>query len=301
MKDLLTEDRGLGSAYERYCLYQLFDSWTEEFGVKTMLEGPVDGMAGIAGVHGVGLAKKGVKVVSAVPSEAHAKITRAVYEASSASENVNVVVASEADVSTLPQSEMVVCYHALSFVSDWREYLRAIAKLATKVLIVAVCNPDNWGVTMMQTLARLQGSRSAGPPAEWRTEVLAPELWNIGRVRAHTYFDAPWWPDLPAFDQADAYAGRSVFDRLKKKFTVRNVGASTETKLADKFVYGPDRWPYFGGPGFRDELLPALLKHPAFEASSERVKRRTAHLHAFVVDVRPRTPQQRRKLVTVAA
>ena len=192
MKDLLSEDRGLGSAYERYCLYQLIDGWAEQFGVETMLEGPVDGMAGIAGVHGAGLARRGVKVVAAVPSEAHAKITRAVYAASDASHNVDVVVASEADVSTLPQSDMVICYHALSFVANWREYLAAVSKLATKALIVAVCNPDNWGVSVMQTLARMQGNRNAGPPESWHTDVLAPELWRIGRVRAHTYFDAPW-------------------------------------------------------------------------------------------------------------
>jgi hypothetical protein len=61
-------------------------------------------------------------------------------------------------------------------------------------------------------------------------------------------------------------------------------------------VYGPERWPYFGGPGWLDELEPALLRHPAMEGASERVVKRMAHLHAFVVDRRPRTPQARRQL-----
>lgn len=298
MKDLLREDRGLGSAYERYCLNQLIDRWAEEYGVETMLEGPVDGMAGIAGVHGTVLARRGIEVVAAVPTEAHAEITRAVYASSNAADHVKVVVAGEGDVESLPKSDMVICYHALSFVGDWQAYLEKVGKLAKKVLVVAVCNPDNWGVTLMKTLARVQGHKKAGPPDNWYTDKLAPELWKIGRVREHTYFDAPWWPDLPAFDRADSYAGRSVVDRLKKMVQRRKGEAKVESKLADKFVYGADNWPYFGGPAFRSELMPALLKHPSFEGASPKVRARTAHLHAFVVDVRPRTPRERRRLKT---
>jgi hypothetical protein len=131
-------------------------------------------------------------------------------------------------------------------------------------------------------------------PESWRTDVLAPLLWEIGRVREHTYFDCPWWPDL------QVSPGQSLADRLKKmvkgdrfKFT----NAPEDAKVADKFVYQPGRWPYFGGAGWVDELLPALLRHPGFDGSgSPRLRARTAHLHAFVVDLRPRTPRARRRL-----
>jgi hypothetical protein len=39
-----------------------------------------------------------------------------------------------------------------------------------------------------------------------------------------------------------------------------------------------------------------LLRHPGFDGSAGKLRSRLAHLHAFVVDVRPRTPQARRKL-----
>jgi hypothetical protein len=298
VKELLREDRGLGSAYERHYLYKLIDGWARDFEVESMLEGPVDGMAGVAGVHGVGLARRGVSVVSVVPSEEHAVVTRGLYAACGASADVRV--GGEDEVATLPRADMVICYHALGFVGDWRAYLAEVAKLARKVLVVTVCNPDNWGVTVMQTLARLQGHKNAGPPESWHTEVLAPELWKAGRVREHTYFDAPWWPDLPAFHQADSYAGRSVSDRLKKMLK-RSGPGPVESKLADKFVYGVDRWPYFGGAGWADELEPALRKHPSMETARASVRARTAHLHAFVVDMRPRTPRERRRLAQVEA
>jgi hypothetical protein len=298
VNEVLTQDRGLGTAYERYCLYQLIDAWAKRFEVTSLLEGPVDGMAGVSGVHGVGLAKRGVSVVSAVPSEAHALVTRGVYETCGAS--ADVIVASDGEVATLPRADMVICYHALGFVGDWRQYLAEVAKLARKVLVVAVCNPDNWGVSVMQTRARLRGNKGAGPPESWRTEILAPELWRVGRVSEHTYFDCPWWPDLPAFDQADAYAGRSVADRLKKMVSrKRKAGAPSDSRLADKYVYGVGRWPYFGGEGWLDDLMPALLKHPCMEGARSSVRKRTAHLHAFVVDMRPRTPRERRRLAQI--
>jgi hypothetical protein len=249
----------------------------------------------VAGVHGVGLAKRGVKVVAALPTDDHAKVARGVYETLGAP--ADVVVAPDEGFGSLPRSDMVVSYHALSFVDDWRTHLRAAAALAKKVLVVTVCNPDNWGVAVVRAMAKLRGIRGMEAPESWRTEILAPELWNLGRVRAHTYFDCPWWPDL------QVSPGQSLTDRLRK-MTSRSF-AFTDTpegsKVAERFVYGPGRWPYFGGPTWIDELMPALLKHPCFEgARSPAVRRRSAHLHAFVVDMRPRTPRQRRNLARAA-
>jgi hypothetical protein len=300
VKHLVPEDRGLGTAYERYCFYQLLDSWAKQFEVETFLEGPVDGMAGVAGVHGVGLAQRGVKVVSAVPTHEHADVARGIYAACNAPAEITVLSGEDPEsIASLPKSDMVVCYHALSFVDDWRSYLKTVASLAKKVLVVTVCNPDNWGVAMIRTLARLRGVKGMEAPESWQKDILAPELWQLGRVREHTYFDCPWWPDL------QVSAGQSLTDRLKKmsfakgfKFT----DTPEESQLAASFVYGTERWPYFGGPGWVDELLPALLKHPCFEgAKAKVVRKRSAHLHAFVVDMRPRTPRERRRLAQAAA
>lgn len=293
MKHFIPDDRGLGTAYERYCFYQRLDAIAREYDVASMLEGPVDGMAGVAGVHGVGLAARGVEVTSAVPTEAHAEVARAIYEGAP---TARVVVAGEADVASLPRADLVLCYHALSFVEDWRAYLADVARLAKKVLVVAVCNPDNWGVALIRAAARIRGVSGAEAPESWRKDVLGPELWRHGRVRDHLYFDCPWWPDL------QVSPGQTLADRVKKllgrgafKFT----DTHEEAQVAERFVYGPGRWPYFGGPGWQEELLPALLKHPAFEGASKGVQARAAHLHAFVVDMRPRTPQARRRLATV--
>jgi hypothetical protein len=290
----IEQDRGLGTAYERWCFYQRMNQWAEEFGVETALEGPVDGMAGVRGVHCAGLARTGIKVVAAVASDRARAIAQGVYERVAPQAGVDVrVVSDEARVGELPGSDLVLVYHALPFVDDWKRYLQTMGKLAKKVLVVATCNPHNWGFTAVSWIGGVKA------PDVWRTETLAPELWNLGRVRDHVYFDAPWWPDLPVAP------GQSLANRLKQMFIgkegARFAAPERDAVLAAKYVYGPDRWPYFGGPGWLDELQPALLRHPAFEGTKESVARRMAHLHAFVVDMRPRSPQARRRLTQVAA
>jgi hypothetical protein len=294
----IEHDRGLGTAYERWCFYQRLDGWATEYDVGSALEGPLDGMAGVSGVHLVGLGRRAVRVTSAVATDEKARLARAVYARAGAPVDVRVVPprqAPDGGWGDLPPSDMVVAYHALPLVDDWRSYLRAVARLARKVLVVTVCNPDNWGVAAIRLAGRLRGRRDLAPPESWRTDVLAPELWALGRVREHVYFDAPWWPDL------QVAPGQSLVDRARQltrqgrgavRFTAEERGA----RLAERFVYGPERWPYFGGDGWVEELLPALLRHPGFDGSKLRLLPRLAHLHAFVVDMRPRTPQARRKL-----
>ncbi len=298
---LIEHDRGLGTAYERWRFYQLVDRWASDYGVASALEGPVDGMAGVGGVHLAGLARRGVRTTSALPTQDRARVARDVYARVGAG-NVDVRVVADplAAAGELPPSDLVLAYHALPLVPDWRAYLGALARLARKVLIVTVCNPQNWGVAAVRLAASLRGLRGVEPPESWRTESLAPELWSLGRVREHVFFDAPWWPDL------QVAPGQSLRDRARQllgqrrdrlRFTAEASGAG----LATRFVYGAGRWPYFGGEGWTDELEPALRRHPAFESARPWLARRVAHLHAFVVDVRPRTPQARRRLARAAA
>lgn len=291
---VVEHDRGLGTAYERWCFYQLIQDWAARHGIESALEGPVDGMAGIRGVHCVGLARQGVRVVSAVTTERAAELARGVYARAAPRAAVDVrTIPDMASLESLPASDLVLVYHALPFVTDWRDYLRRLAARARKVLVVATCNPANWGFLAVSLLGRVAA------PDVWRTETLAPALWEVGRVRDHVYFDAPWWPDLPVAP------GQSVADRLKQMFTMRGGARFAPPEkgavLAARYVYGPERWPYFGGDGWLDELQPALLRHPAFEGSRRKLVERMAHLHAFVVDVSPRTPQARRRSLVGSA
>ena len=295
MREPVYDDRGLGTAYERYCFYQRMEAWASAYGIGSLLEGPFDGMAGVPGVHGVGLARQGVNVTSVVDSEAQVTATHGIYASVGAAAEVHALgEPGYESPAELPMADMVLVYHAFAFVSDWRAHLREMARHANKLLVVAVCNPDNWGVSFVRLLAKARGVSGPISPESWHTEHLAPLLWELGRVKEHSYFDAPWWPDLPVSP------GQSLADRLKKLVVSDRDAESLMQReggeLAKKFVFNREKWPYFGGPGWADELHPAMKRHPTFERASEKVKAYTSHLHVFVVDVSARTPQARRRL-----
>ena len=293
----IDRDRGLGTAYERWCFYQLVEKWALEYGVESALEGPVDGMAGISGVHLVGLARQGIHVASASTTPEKVSLAREVYDTALAVAPVDLrLVVDPMDAADqLPRADMVIAYHSLHLVDDWRDYLRALAKLARKVLVVTVCNPDNWGVALVRTARRLRGQRGVDVPRTWCTEALAPELWSLGRVRDHVYFDAPWWPDLQVAPRAIAARSRAAtgFAAARQGAVYRRRGereARRPLRLRSRALALLRR------RRMGRRALPALLRHPGFDGTPTRWIPRLAHLHAFVVDMRPRTPQARRRL-----
>jgi hypothetical protein len=259
-------DRGLAVAYERHCFYGLLEDWAVRYDVRTALEGPIDGIDGVPGVHGLCLARRGVKVLSLLPTASAAGTARAIYAAAGAAGAAEVRVEEPLRLAEdLPVCDMVIAYHALGAVADWSSYLGRLARLARRVLVLTVPNPARWRRGVVGGLAGLRGE---GPDASSRTSALAPVLWEIGRVREHVYFDCPSW-------SGSRRSRRSGGDA--------------------RFDYGPERWPYFGGPGWSDELLPALLAHPGLDGAETKLLPRIARMHAFVVDVRARTPQARKR------
>jgi hypothetical protein len=82
----------------------------------------------------------------------------------------------------LEPADLVMVHDALGEAADWRAYLEQLAGLARKVLVLLVPNPQHllgWG-----------RERALGSLA-----TLAPVLWELGRVREHTYVDVPWGLD----------------------------------------------------------------------------------------------------------
>jgi SAM-dependent methyltransferase len=62
-KQYLTDyDEGLGVVYERLVLNDYLDHLVDRFGVRSVLEAPVYGMAGVSGINSVQLARRGCQV-----------------------------------------------------------------------------------------------------------------------------------------------------------------------------------------------------------------------------------------------
>src|SRR5580704_14215339 len=76
---LAKEDLGLGTAYERVAIYKLFDRWSEGRRIESAAEGPLDGMAGIPGLHLMGFAHRGIHATVCLPDDDAIARVRAIY------------------------------------------------------------------------------------------------------------------------------------------------------------------------------------------------------------------------------
>jgi len=263
-------DVGLGTAYERWAVYELLKTWLGPLGVSTALEGPVDGMAGIPGLHLIPAAVRGARVTVAVSDAEAAEVVRGVYRTVGVEDRLDVRVSAD-----WPEGswDLVLAYNALPSVPDWRSYLSDAARRARRRLLVSVTHPASYGVFLRKTLRLVQ----PGPrPLELfdhpstKPRALEPELERHGRIVGDAYVDCPWWPDL--FVETGETLLTGTLSRLPFGGRYRRgpAAAAPPRDGAEPFLYGPGRFPFFGGAGWAEELEPALRRHPNLEGTRFR-------------------------------
>lgn len=277
-------DVGLGTAYERLAVYRLLDRWFPGRPPRAALEGPVDGMAGIPGLHLLGLARRGAEVTVALPEAEALSGVEAVYRAAGARERLRAV---QVGARQMPEGrfELVLSYNALPLEPDWRACLKAIARLSDRYLLVAVTNPGSYGVTLRKAQRRLEPTRREElfDHESTRPGVLEPELSRLGRIAAHAYFDCPWWPDL-FVPTGQRLLGAS----LKSLPWVGPLLGVLAAEKPDPYRHAGDHFPLFEGLLGYSELLKSLRLHPTFDERGERAGRTFGHLHAYLVELRSR-------------
>jgi hypothetical protein len=275
-------DTGLGTAYERVAIYQLFDRWFGGRAVQTALEGPIDGMSGISGLHGLGLAKAGTKVCVELTDPKALEWTRAVYQHLGLEKQLQLVLSPEQTMLTA-QAEAVISYNALPLLDTWQDYLAQLAGRSTRYLGVVVLSPFSYGVQ----LHRLQRKLRGGGKTEWydhpstRPEILRAELEKHGRVVAYDFLDCPWWPETMG-----ASLG-GLIGAVKARVPGLGGGAPAAGPATPtgRHVYGAEKFPYFADHLEHPALAAVLRKHPVFDRfPSNTLHKAFGHLHGFLVE-----------------
>jgi hypothetical protein len=256
-------DVGLGTAYERWAVYELLRKWLASNPPRTALEGPIDGMAGIPGLHLMPAAALGARVTVVAPDAEGAAVVRGVYETAGLADRLDVRIGP-----AWPDGpfDVVLTYNALPSVPNWRAHLSEAAARAERTLVVSVTHPSSYGVYLRRALRLLQ----PGPkPLELfdhpstSARLLEPELRRYGRIVDDAFVDCPWWPDLFVDTGETLLTGTLGRLPLGRRFLQGPAAPSSAAAQADEpFLYGPGRFPFFGGAGWFDELEPALRRHP---------------------------------------
>jgi len=275
---LATQDLGLGTAYERVAIYKLMDRWSQGLALRTACEGPLDGMAGIPGLHLLGLAKKGISVTVCLPDEGALSRVRTLYRRLGVDSRLTTRVL-QADAIPTDSVDVLLSYNALPYVTDWREYLDRLFAARARWFFVVVSNSASYGTYLRRLQRTIRGEKviELFDHEAARRETIEAELSRRGRLVAHDYLDCPWWPDflLPARKNL---AG----DMMSKLRGVRGRAGGPERR----FVFDENDYPFFEGEVGYEEMMRSLAWHPVFDRAPEPLARFFGHLQGYVVEKR---------------
>lgn len=255
-------DVGLGTAYERWAVYELLGKWFTDDTPATALEGPVDGMAGIPGLHLLPAAARGTRVTVIVPDAEGAEVVRGVYRTVGLEDRLDARAGATWPDETF---DVVLTYNALPSVPDWKRYLAEAASRARRQLVVSVTHPASYGVFLRKALRVVQPGEKPielfDHPSTFR-RTLEPELRKHGRITGDAFVDCPWWPDLFVETGETLFTGTLSRLPFGAGFRRGPASAAPATPGEEPFLYGPGRFPFLGGAGWGEELEPALHRHP---------------------------------------
>lgn len=264
-----SRDVGLGTAYERRAIYRALDRWLPD-PPKTAVEGPVDGMAGLPGLHLLGLARRGTRVTVVHPDGDALERVRVVY--ARAGLGARLEVARERPDRRF---DLALAFN-LASTEDWRAALRASVAGAERAALF-VTHPRSWGTWVRRGLRLLE--RGARGPELFEhpacdPDVLEPALRALGVIERRAFVDCPWWPDLFV----------SPGETLLGATAARLSGAGRRPARTP-YDYGPADFPWATSPP--RGLARALARHPGFDAWPAPVASIFAHHRAYLVRTVP--------------
>lgn len=199
----LTEyDEGLGLVYERFVLNGYLERLRVRNGIRTVLEAPLYGMAGVSGINSVVLAQAGCEVTLVDDNPERAEGVRRIWDELGLDAAVLEIEASEWGSLPFDDSSFDVAWNwaALWYLPDAEALLHELARVSGDLVFVAMPNRRQLGYLLRKRMLE---------PDFFET---VDERWvSMGRIRRvledegltiieRGVMDVPPWPDtvMPA-------------------------------------------------------------------------------------------------------
>jgi hypothetical protein len=197
-------DSGLGTTFERWALNRYLSRLQDRLGLKTVLEGPGDGMTGISGINSLVLALGGADVTVALTDSGRADLARKVWGRHLSGHPASWRIASDGALPSGPRLfDLVWNFNVMTRQERPSELLGAICGLSRRFVLIFVPNRKNYSFF----LHRLHHRVAKQPWDHGAVELMSPGYWRkalsgFGFGRCETvWLDCPWWPDIVDFGQ----------------------------------------------------------------------------------------------------
>jgi SAM-dependent methyltransferase len=219
-KKYLTDyNEGLGVVYERFVLNDYLDRLVDDYGVRSVLEAPLYGMAGVSGINSVRLAQRGcdVTLVDCLDDrlDGVARIWREL--------NLPARCVLHQDFAHLPFGDgafdLAWEWAGLWYLPDAEALLRELARVSRKLVFVAMPNAAQVGYLMRKYLIDRDFFNTVDE--RWVHMARIRRVLGAAGVRfvEQGVLDVPPWPDtvMPAAEVLKRFGIRS--QKLNDQFT----------------------------------------------------------------------------------
>ncbi|MCS6845050.1 MAG: class I SAM-dependent methyltransferase [Caldilineales bacterium] len=214
-------NEGLGLVYERFVLNDFLLGLRQRYGVTTVLEAPLFGMAGVSGINSVALAQVGCAVTLADDHpERLAGVQRIWSEL-----GLPVRLVQVRDWGRLPfpdgAFDLAWEWAGLWHLADAQALLQELARVSRRVVFVAMPNPWQVGYLLRKHLLEPEFFQYVGPREGWTNMAVVRRVLRREGVEIveEGVLDVPPWPDtvMPAGEVLARLGIRST--ALQKQFS----------------------------------------------------------------------------------
>lgn len=212
-------NEGLGVVYERFVLNDYLDKLVNNFNIKTVLEAPLFGMAGVSGINSVRLAERGCAITLVDENKDRLEGVTKIWERL----NLPANLVHHQNFGQLPfddnSFDLAWQWAGLWYLSDAEALLKELVRVARQLVFVAMPNNLQVGYLMRKYVI----DRDFFPTVD--------ENWvHMGRIKStlaatgvtfvdEGVLDVPPWPDtvMPAAEVLKRLGIRS--EKLNNQFT----------------------------------------------------------------------------------
>jgi hypothetical protein len=251
-------DTGLGTTYERIAVARMLEGLAERHEIGSVLEGPTDGITGIAGLNSIPLAQRGASVKLLLGDPDEVPLAERAWANAGLAGSVEISASNDLSLGGATRAyDLVWNFNALPQVPSPESMLDEMCAASRKLVLVFVSNTWNYGFPVHRLHHVAAGEEwSHGDISVMNTRTIARSLAARGfEVVERLLVDTPWWPDI---DSPIEEVAATFLPFLKRRMSA--------SKRLESYTWSVDDLPYFDA-GKRERLLDEIGKHFAIEES----------------------------------
>ncbi len=256
---VVDRDTGLGTTYERIAVALMLERFAARHDVSRVLEGPVDGITGIAGLNSIPLAQRGARVDLLLGDSGQRELAGRIWHGLGLADRSSIRVSENGMLSVPERSyDLVWNFNALPQSKDPARLVAEMCDASNRYVMIFVSNTWNYGFPVHRLHHHAAHEDwTHGDIASMNVPKIERMLRDRGFAsRERLVVDTPWWPDI------DSPIEEVIATFLP--FLRRRVSGS---KRLEHYTWTWDALPYFDMDK-RKRLMDEIGKHFVIERSA---------------------------------